>query len=118
MEEDLVLVGLMRVNHQKLRMPMTTNPVGKLRVPRFYEMKDERHAEAFSKGVSLAEEIPLPMGERVRKEQQRASKHDVKLGGKESQEISFNPRSSKKYVEDNKDKEKRRGKRRIQSLNL
>ncbi|KAL2476495.1 embryo sac development arrest 7 [Abeliophyllum distichum] len=93
----------------------------KLRVPRFYEMKDGRHAEAFSKGVSFVEEESLPMGERVAKECQRASyasKHDVKIGGGGSREISFNPRSSKKYVEDDEDKETRHGKRGIQSLNL
>ena len=32
---------------------------------RLYEVKDERHAEAFLRSVSLAKEDALPLGERV-----------------------------------------------------
>ncbi|KAJ4958993.1 hypothetical protein NE237_026104 [Protea cynaroides] len=90
------------------------------RVPRLYEVKDERHAEAFWNRVSLAKEDALPLGERV------AALHDhkisdvpgnVKFGPGGSREISFISRSSAKYKEDKE--EEREGKRRgIQSLGL
>lgn len=90
---------------------------------RLYEVKDERHAEAFFNHVSLAKEDALPLGERVAALQHNqrtpGAPSDVKLGPGGSREISFISRSSAKYVEDEDDRggprEKRRG---IQSLGL
>lgn len=90
-----------------------------------YEVKDERHAEAFWNRASLAKEDALPLGERVKALQndRQAARvpSDVKLGPGGSREISFTTRSSAKYKEDEEeeDKEERRGKRRgVQSLGL
>lgn len=89
-----------------------------------YEVKDERHAEAYWNSVSLAKEDSLSLGERVaalRNGQQadKSSDNDVKIGPGGSREISFTRRSSAKYEEDDEDKEimphKKRG---IQSLKL
>lgn len=90
---------------------------------RLYEVKDERHAEAFFNRVSLAKEDSLPLGERVAALQhgQRTPgvPNDVRLGPGGSREISFISRSSAKYVEDVDDRDGRREKRRgIQSLGL
>lgn len=90
---------------------------------RLYEIKDDRHADAFRNNVSLAGEYDLPLGERVAalRDRQQASgiSSDVKLGPGGSREISFRSRSSTKYREDDEDKEAPRGKRRgIQSLGL
>ncbi|XP_030540849.1 nucleolar protein 10 [Rhodamnia argentea] len=95
----------------------------KSHVPRLYEVKDERHAEAFFNRVSLAKEDSLPLGERVAALQhgQRApgAPNDVRLGPGGSREISFISRSSAKYVEDVDDRDGHREKRRgIQSLGL
>ncbi|MQM18398.1 hypothetical protein Taro_051389 [Colocasia esculenta] len=91
---------------------------GNVRVPRLYEVKDERHAEAFWNSVSLAEEDALPLGERGALQQGRNSGDtDVKLGPGGSREITFHSRSSKKAKVEKE--EKREGKRRcIQSLGL
>uniref|UniRef100_A0A5B7AG30 Putative nucleolar protein 10 n=1 Tax=Davidia involucrata TaxID=16924 RepID=A0A5B7AG30_DAVIN len=93
----------------------------KSRVPRLYEVKDERHAEAFWNRVSLAKEDSLPLGERVAaltyEGQASGTLNDVKLGPGGSREISFISRSSAKYKEDEEDKEARHEKRRgVQSL--
>lgn len=89
---------------------------------RLYEVKDERHAEAFWNRVSLAKENSLPLGERVAalRNDQRASgiPNDVKLGPGGSREISFRSRSSAKYKEEEEDKETGRKKRGVQSLGL
>uniref|UniRef100_A0A2N9HUK5 Uncharacterized protein n=1 Tax=Fagus sylvatica TaxID=28930 RepID=A0A2N9HUK5_FAGSY len=95
----------------------------KARVPRLYEVKDERHAEAFWNDVSLAKEDMLPIGERV-----SALKHDqpssgipsnIKFGPGGSREISFVSRSSSRYKDDEDDEEQQHGKRRgVQSLGL
>ncbi|XP_030473839.1 uncharacterized protein LOC115691371 [Syzygium oleosum] len=95
----------------------------KSHVPRLYEVKDERHAEAFFNRVSLAKEDSLPLGERVaalqRGQRTPGAAKDVKLGPGGSREISFISRSSAKYVEDEEDRDPRREKRRgIQSLGL
>lgn len=95
----------------------------KSHVPRLYEVKDERHAEAFFNRVSLAKEDSLPLGERVAALQhgQRTpgAPNDVRLGPGGSREISFISRSSAKYVEDVDDRDGRHEKRRgIQSLGL
>jgi len=86
---------------------------------RLYEVKDERHAEAFWNSVSLAEEDALPLGERVAvQEHQQASggtSMDVKLGPGGSREISFISRNSKRYKAGEPREEKRRG---VQSLGL
>ncbi|KAL6970014.1 hypothetical protein U1Q18_029722 [Sarracenia purpurea var. burkii] len=96
----------------------------KSRLPRLYEVKDERHAEAFWNSASLAKEDSLPLGERVAAltNQQGAPRNtnDVKLGPGGSREISFISRNKAKYKEDEDDKkedrhEKRRG---VQSLGL
>ncbi|KAI7984381.1 Nucleolar protein 10 [Camellia lanceoleosa] len=95
----------------------------KSRVPRLYEVKDERHAEAFWNRVSLAKEDSLPLGERVaalaNKQRYSRNSNDVKVGPGGSREISFVSRSSAKYKEDEEDKEEPHPKRRgVQSLGL
>ncbi|XP_015902996.3 uncharacterized protein LOC107435875 [Ziziphus jujuba] len=94
----------------------------KEQAPRLYEVKDERHAEAFWNRVSLAKEDSLPLGERVAalKKDQRASgvPRDVKVGPGGSREISFRSRSSAKYKEDEEDKETGHKRRGVQSLGL
>ncbi|GAV56912.1 NUC153 domain-containing protein [Cephalotus follicularis] len=88
----------------------------KSRNPRLYEIKDERHADAFSNRVSLAEEDSLPLGERVaaRRDDRKSSglPNDVKWGPGGSREFSFISRSSTKYQEDEMNKDTRREKRR------
>jgi ribosome biogenesis protein ENP2 len=94
-----------------------------LEICRLYEVKDERHAEAFWNDVSLAKEDMLPIGERV-----SALKHDqpssgipsnIKFGPGGSREISFVSRSSSRYKDDEDDEEQQHGKRRgVQSLGL
>ncbi|KAI3925811.1 hypothetical protein MKX01_003370 [Papaver californicum] len=90
----------------------------KARVPKLYEAKDERHADAFVNNRSLANDDILPIGERVAAlpdQYNSRSSRDVKLGPGGSREISFISRSSAKYKEDKE--EEREGKRRgIQSL--
>ncbi|CAN4118264.1 unnamed protein product [Withania somnifera] len=92
------------------------------RVPRMYEVKDERHAEAFSKHLSLAKEDALSLGERAAVLPNGRASHDtnnIKVGPGGSREVSFFSRSSAKYVEDKGDKESRTERRRgIQSLKL
>ncbi|XP_059667403.1 uncharacterized protein LOC132312873 [Cornus florida] len=96
----------------------------KKQVPRLYEVKDERHAEAFWNRVSLAKEDSLSLGERVAsladERQASGALNDVKLGPGGSRQISFLSRSSAKYREDDgDDKETHREKRRgVQSLKL
>ncbi|KAJ4845664.1 hypothetical protein Tsubulata_003551 [Turnera subulata] len=96
----------------------------KLRVPRLYEVKDERHAEAFWNNASLAEEDSLPLGERVsalQEDRKTSIGHkNIKLGPGGSREISFITRSNATYKEDKEDKEpERKDKRRgVQSLGL
>ncbi|KAF2314635.1 hypothetical protein GH714_028121 [Hevea brasiliensis] len=72
----------------------------KSQVPRLYEVKDERHAEAFWNRVSLAKEDSLPLGERVAALgddwQTSGLPNNVKLGPGGSREISFITRSSAK----------------------
>lgn len=88
-----------------------------------YEVKDERHAEAFWNRVSLAKEDALPLGERVaalrNKNQGPHTWNNVKSGPGGSREISFISRSKAKYKEDKDDMESPREKRRgVQSLGL
>ncbi|KAH9621055.1 hypothetical protein KSS87_011836 [Heliosperma pusillum] len=85
-----------------------------------YEVKDERHAEAFLESVSLANEDALPLGERVaaRGDQQRASHSSVKVGPGGSREISFVSRSKARYREDEDDENPRTKKRGVHSLGL
>lgn len=95
----------------------------KSRAPRLYEVKDQRHAEAFWKHKSLAKEDALPMGERVAAltNNQRGSRNfnDVKLGPGGSREISFISRSSARYKEDEEDEDAHHGKKRgVRSLRL
>ncbi|XP_077248557.1 embryo sac development arrest 7 [Tasmannia lanceolata] len=90
------------------------------RIPRLYEVKDDRHAEAFWNKVSLAKEDALPLGERVASLQEpRPSSlpSNVKVGPGGSREISFISRSGAKYKADEEEprEEKRRG---VQSLGL
>ncbi|PHU05243.1 hypothetical protein BC332_26065 [Capsicum chinense] len=94
----------------------------KSRVPRMYEIKDERHKEAFSNHCSLAKEDALSLGERVAALPNDRASHDmsnIKVGPGGSREVSFFARSSAKYVEDEGEKEtlteRRRG---VQSLKL
>ncbi|KAL1534145.1 nucleolar protein 10-like [Salvia divinorum] len=92
----------------------------KSQVPRFYEVKDNRHAEAFWNHESLADEESPPMGERAaRVKPQRGSKDVVKYGQGGSREISFKTRSSAKDKEYDDIEEARPEKRRgVQSLKL
>ncbi|KAF9664593.1 hypothetical protein SADUNF_Sadunf16G0034600 [Salix dunnii] len=84
--------------------------------PRLYEVKDEKHAEAFWNHESLADEDSLPLGERAEAlghHLQTSARNNIKFGPGGSREISFNTRSSANYKEDGDDKdmqpEKRRG---------
>lgn len=96
----------------------------KRRAPRLYEVKDERHADAFFNRISLANEDSLPLGERVaamtKGDNGSRSSTDVKAGPGGSREISFISRSKARYKEDDDDDiEDRRGKKRgVQSLGL
>lgn len=86
-----------------------------------YEVKDQRHAEAFWNRKSLANEDSLPLGERVAalgNDHTSGIPSDVKLGAGGSREISFKTRSSARYKEDEEDKERGRKKRGVQSLGL
>ena len=89
---------------------------------RLYEVKDERHAQAFLESVSLTNEDALPLGERVAALQDvEAGSHlpaGVKLGPGGSREISFVSKKKGKYQEDDEDRENRRNKRGVQSLGL
>ncbi|KAF6171216.1 hypothetical protein GIB67_001931 [Kingdonia uniflora] len=91
-----------------------------IRATRLYEVKDERHADAFHKNVSLANEDAVPLGERVAALQNRSTRDipgDIKMGAGGSREISFISRNSARYREDRE--EEREAKRRgIQSLGL
>ncbi|KAL3534586.1 hypothetical protein ACH5RR_003047 [Cinchona calisaya] len=90
------------------------------RVPRLYEVKDERHAEAFSNSRSLAKEDSRPLGERVAAiTHVSRNAEGVKVGAGGSREISFISRSKAKYKEYDEDEERMPQKRRgIQSLKL
>lgn len=89
---------------------------------RMYEIKDERHKEAFSNHCSLAKEDALSLGERVAALPNDRASHDmsnIKVGPGGSREVSFFARSSAKYVEDEGEKETRTERRRgVQSLKL
>uniref|UniRef100_A0A9I9DI69 Nucleolar protein 10 n=1 Tax=Cucumis melo TaxID=3656 RepID=A0A9I9DI69_CUCME len=77
------------------------------RVPKLYEVKDERHAEAFWNRVSLAKEDRLTMEEKIAaigdNKQDSGILNEVKSGPGGSREISFKPRSSARYKEDDDD---------------
>lgn len=89
------------------------------RVPRLYEVKDERHAEAFWNRRSLAKEDALPLGERVAAlSNGRQGSGNIKSGPGGSREISFIPRSSAKYIDDDEDHATRRDRRGVQSLKM
>ncbi|KAL8223572.1 hypothetical protein R6Q57_019047 [Mikania cordata] len=94
----------------------------KNRAPRLYEVKDERHAEAFRNSKSLAKEDALPLEERVKALENNKSTNGfnkVKAGPGGSREISFISISKGKYEEDEYDDDNPRAKRRgIQSLGL
>ncbi|KAJ0865366.1 putative transcription factor WD40-like family [Helianthus annuus] len=94
----------------------------KTRAPRLYEVKDERHAEAFRHRKSLAKEDALPLEERVKALENNKNSNGfnkVKAGPGGSREISFIARSKGKYEEDEYDDDNPREKRRgIQSLGL
>ncbi|KAI3691172.1 hypothetical protein L2E82_49391 [Cichorium intybus] len=79
----------------------------KTRAPRLYEVKDERHAEAFGNRRSLAREDALPLGERVKAVENKNKSSNflnkIKAGPGGSREISFISRSKGKYKEDDYD---------------
>uniref|UniRef100_A0A0E0L794 Uncharacterized protein n=1 Tax=Oryza punctata TaxID=4537 RepID=A0A0E0L794_ORYPU len=89
---------------------------------RLYEIKDDRHAEAFLNSTSLANEDALPIGDRVAAlERQRNSNalDEVKYGPGGSREISFIARGSRRRNEEPDDEEPKDFKRRgVQSLGL
>eukprot|EP01018_Ginkgo_biloba_P008604 Gb_40390 [translate_table: standard] len=65
---------------------------GSTKVPRLYEVKDERHAQAFQNQVSLAKEHALPLEERIAVAEKNAKSNDlgpVMKGQGGSREISF-----------------------------
>lgn len=88
----------------------------KARVPKLYEVKDERHAEAFWNRVSLAKEERLTMEERIAaigdNKEDSGTLNEVKVGPGGSREISFKPRSSARYVEDDDDEGPRKNNQR------
>ncbi|XP_047316243.1 nucleolar protein 10 [Impatiens glandulifera] len=96
----------------------------KSRQPRLYEVKDERHAEAFYNRVSLSKEDALPMGERVaalnKGQNWKRNADEVKMGAGGSREISFVSKSSARYKEHDDDDmmDDRREKRGVKSLGL
>ncbi|KAM0842099.1 hypothetical protein ACQ4PT_058582 [Festuca glaucescens] len=91
---------------------------------RLYEVKDDRHAEAFLNSVSLGCEEALPLGDRVAAlDRQRNSRalDKVKYGPGGSREISFIARSSRRRnEEDEHSEEEATGNKRrsVQSLGL
>uniref|UniRef100_A0A0D9WLA9 Uncharacterized protein n=1 Tax=Leersia perrieri TaxID=77586 RepID=A0A0D9WLA9_9ORYZ len=89
---------------------------------RLYEVKDDRHAEAFLNSTSLANEDALPIEDRIAAlERQRNSKSlgEVKYGPGGSREISFIARGSRRRDEEHDDEEPKDFKRRgVQSLGL
>lgn len=94
----------------------------KSKAPRLYEVKDERHAQAFFENISLAKEDALPLGERVAamQDKQKASRFPtgVNVGPGGSREISFVSRSKAAYKEDEGDEQPWRNKRGVRSLGL
>lgn len=86
---------------------------------RLYEVKDERHAEAFWNHESLAKVDALPLGERVAALQDRQASgtpNDVKFGPGGSREISFVSGSlTKKHKAEGPQERNKRG---IRSLGL
>jgi ribosome biogenesis protein ENP2 len=91
---------------------------------RLYEVKDERHAEAFLESTSLAHEDAVPIEDRIAAlERQQSSKalEKVKYGPGGSREISFISGSRRKHKEESPSDDegpndfKRRG---VQSLGL
>ncbi|KAL5726504.1 hypothetical protein ACHQM5_009543 [Ranunculus cassubicifolius] len=88
------------------------------RAPRLYEVKDQRHADAYDNRISLAAEDALPLGERLAKEIEKdRSFGEVKVGMGGTREITFRARRSGKYEED-EDEGRERKRRGIQSLGL
>ncbi|ERN19337.1 nucleolar protein 10 [Amborella trichopoda] len=86
------------------------------RVPRLYEVKDERHAEAFWSGVSFSKEDALPLEERVAALEKASKQGEIRRGPGGSREISFISKSlpkGPKYEDDDDMRENRRG---IESL--
>ncbi|PWA91603.1 embryo sac development arrest 7 [Artemisia annua] len=68
-----------------------------------YEVKDERHAEAFNNRKSLAKEDALPLEEKVKDLSNSESSNGfnkVKAGPGGSREMSFISRSKAKYEAD------------------
>ncbi|XP_038970616.1 nucleolar protein 10 isoform X2 [Phoenix dactylifera] len=98
---------------------MDRSKVKKSKRMRLYEVKDERHAEAFWNRESLAKEDSLSLGERVatlQDRQESGTPNDVKFGAGGSREISFVSRSLKKK---RKTEEPQEGKKRgIRTLGL
>ncbi|KAK9740743.1 hypothetical protein RND81_03G057300 [Saponaria officinalis] len=87
-----------------------------------FQVKDERHAQAFLESVSLANEDALSLGERVAAlgDKLKASHTSVKMGPGGSREISFVSKRKAKYKEDDDDEDPRRSKikRGVHSLGL
>jgi len=70
---------------------------------RLYEVKDERHAEAFLKSVSLSNEDAVPLEDRIaalEKKQNSKALDAVKYGPGGSREISFISRSGRRHKEE------------------
>uniref|UniRef100_A0A7N0UV27 Nucleolar protein 10 n=1 Tax=Kalanchoe fedtschenkoi TaxID=63787 RepID=A0A7N0UV27_KALFE len=90
------------------------------RVPMLYEVKDEKHLEAYWNNQSLAEEEALTMEERAQALQAKASAvQGVKFGAGGSREITFVPKRKSKYDVDEDEQENGREDRRgIKSLRM
>ena len=85
-------------------VPLTHQKCANCFLPfRLYEVKDDRHAEAFLNSVSLGGEEALPLGDRVAAlDRQRNSRtlDKVKYGPGGSREISFIARGSRRRNEE------------------
>ncbi|XP_034591477.1 uncharacterized protein [Setaria viridis] len=91
---------------------------------RLYEVKDERHAEAFLNSASLSNEDSVPIEDRIaalEKQQNSKALEKVKYGPGGSREISFISRSGRRHKEESPSDDegpndfKRRG---VQALGL
>ncbi|CAM8902392.1 unnamed protein product [Rhodiola kirilowii] len=88
-------------------------------IPRLYEVKDEKHAEAFWNNESLADEEALTMEEKAQALKAKTSApHDVKYGAGGSREISFIPKRKSKYEDEDAQENGRENRRGIKSLRM
>lgn len=90
-----------------------------LQIYRLFEVKDQRHLEAFRRDESLAGEEALTMEERAQAFKEKASAPQaVKFGAGGSREMSFIPKRNSKYKEDDGADVQENGRRGIKSLRM